>query len=207
MHPTRQRPADRSPTVARRSRAALITVASQPVGLGRREPRRRAARSRTARTAPRPGRATRDRRRRCPPRARHEPAGSGPAWSARARRARSTTDSGVAEPRDVVEQRRLHRELAEAPRVLGRDPQASRGRSEGPPSRRRARRGRGRCPRGTDLARRPRARPRGRDRPRAPSRSPSRIFPHATSASAHRSVAPRPRPRLLRTSVISDARA
>ena len=39
-----------------------------------------------------------------------------------------------------------------------------------------------------------------------PSRSPSSSFPHATRASAHRSVAPSPRPRLVRTSVISCAR-
>ena len=40
---------------------------------------------------------------------------------------------GVAEPRDVVEQRRLHRELAEAPSTVGRDPkQLSRGREARP---------------------------------------------------------------------------
>ena len=40
---------------------------------------------------------------------------------------------GVAEPRDVVEERRLHRELAEAPRVVGRDAkQLTRGRKARP---------------------------------------------------------------------------
>ena len=126
--PSERRRDDRTPGATRGSRLTDCEPrsrradhrgerASRP---GRREPRRRGARSRTARTAPPRGRATRDRQKRCPRRARRGPGGS--ALSRLGELGEAIDDGlGVAEPRDVVEQRRLHRELAEAPRVVGRD--------------------------------------------------------------------------------------
>ena len=173
---------------------------------GRCGPRRQAARSRTARTGPRPDRAGQDRLRRCPPRARHVPARTDPAWSARSRRAarqptphrRTARCRGAGQPPS-----RPCRGVAR-PRPR---PATSPGRSASP-ARSAASHACARSMSAWNSPRSPTSSSATRSRStRAPSRSPSRIFPLARSASAQRSVAPRPRPRELRTRAMSEARA